>query len=158
MLSSNNLNLRNIFGPKEYGLIRSLYWHDQCSANHSIRVFRFLYQLFGHELSGRNLEILLRAGLLHDIGKLFIDKEILNKAEKLTENELNYLKFHPCFSEEILNYCGFPLEAIIAGQHHNNGQTKKPMFVINIKGKAFPLVELIKIVDIYDAISQDRPQ
>ena len=103
-------------------------------------------------------ERLLLAGLLHDVGKLKIPGEILNKPGKLTPQEMAIVRRHSTYSAEILAKCGLSGEAdIMAGvlQHHERcdgsgypSGLKKDMIA--------PFGKILAILDIYDAMAANR--
>ncbi len=65
------------------------------------------------------IENIAVAALVHDIGKIFIPKKILNKPDKLTTEEYNLVKTHSIIGSEILTIVGFPQEiTTIVVQHH----------------------------------------
>ena len=57
---------------------------------------------FGQKMNGEALEQLVMAGLLHDLGKLVIPPEILNKPSRLTNEEYEIMKTHAMLSYEII--------------------------------------------------------
>ncbi len=71
------------------------------------------------DLSGRLIEGIRIAGILHDIGKIYVPAEILNKPGQLTETEIDLIKTHPQIGYEILRGIEFPWPvAQIVLQHH----------------------------------------
>ena len=98
------------------------------------------------------------AGLLHDIGKAKIPKEVLNKTEKLTDEEFEMMKMHSTYGYRILQDKGNIPKSVLLGvlQHHEK-----------INGKGYPLgvgedkislyARIISIADIYDALVTERP-
>lgn len=98
------------------------------------------------------------AGLLHDVGKSKIPKQILNKPAKLTDEEFHQMKFHSLYGYKILeNNSGFS-NAIKSGvlQHHEkmNGQGY-PMAVDGTR--IHPYARIISVADVYDALVTERP-
>ncbi len=68
---------------------------DDCMYTHSVNVAVLAAVIgLGLNLESKKIEKLTASGLLHDIGKVFISKEILNKTEKLTEDEEKLVKTH----------------------------------------------------------------
>lgn len=95
--------------------------------------------------------------LLHDIGKMRVPQEILNKPERLTKEEFEAMKLHVTFSKEILDHTEniTPTAINIAYQHHErydgSGYPEKLTGdQITISG------QIGSIVDVYDAITSDR--
>lgn len=96
-------------------------------------------------------------GLLHDIGKMKIPNEVLNKPDRLTEEEFHIMKSHAALSRELL--LGVPgiseMVIQIAGEHHEKvGGGGYP------RGIAGPEISQIgrmtAIVDVYDALTSNR--
>ena len=103
-------------------------------------------------------ERLLLAGLLHDVGKLKIANEILNKPGRLTPQEMAIMRRHPTYSAEILTKCGLGNEAdIMAGvlQHHERGDGSGYPSGIK-KDMISPFGKILAVIDIYDAMTSNR--
>lgn len=103
-------------------------------------------------------ERLLLAGLLHDVGKLKIPDDILNKPGKLTNEEMDIVRHHSAYSAEILAKCGLSGEAdIMAGvlQHHERGDGSG--YPSGLKKEIIsPFGKILAILDIYDAMAANR--
>ena len=103
-------------------------------------------------------ERLLLAGLLHDVGKLKISDDILNKPGRLTSSEMDIVRHHSAYSAEILARCGLAGEAdIMAGvlQHHERGDGSG--YPSGIKKEIIsPFGKILAILDIYDAMAANR--
>ncbi len=114
---------------------------------------------FGNHLGLQDdkLQLLGMAGLLHDVGKMRIDPEILNKPGKLTAEEFEVIKRHPVFGLEALRaQPGIPEAALHAAYGHHE----------RLDGTGYPLgsgpaqisymTRIITIVDAFDAITSHR--
>lgn len=130
---------------------------DEYLYNHSLNV-AFLANLIGRNL-GYNIqkvEELSLSALLHDIGKLFLDKTILNKPGKLTEQEFAEIKKHPILGYQFLYSQGsFPKNVLLGVLDHHekeNGQGY-PRGLKNEEISTF--AKIIGILDMYDAITND---
>ena len=103
-------------------------------------------------------ERLLLAGLLHDVGKLKISDDILNKPGRLTPSEMDIVRRHSAYSAEILAKCGLSGETdIIAGvlQHHERGDGSG--YPSGIKKELIsPFGKILAILDVYDAMAANR--
>ena len=77
--------------------------HDRLTRGHSERVRAYTHMV-GEELkiTGAALDHLRWSALLHDIGKLLVSAEILNKPGKLTDTEFEAIKQHPQFGRELV--------------------------------------------------------
>ncbi|MDO5291252.1 MAG: HD-GYP domain-containing protein [bacterium] len=103
------------------------------------------------------LEKLAIGTLLHDVGKVLLDKEILFKEETLTEEEFEYVKQHTVLGYDTLKKCTCitELSRIIALSHHER-----------LDGSGYPkgvreaeiheFVRIVAIADVYDALTSDR--
>jgi len=95
--------------------------------------------------------------LLHDIGKVFIPDEVLNKPGRLSEEEFDIMKKHVIFGKELLiKTKGVPeLSILIMGQHHE--RLDGSGYPDGLKGNDIsPYGKMVAIVDVYDAITADR--
>lgn len=93
---------------------------DTYTANHSDRVSRFavaLAQELG--LSREEIQTIEYAGLLHDIGKIGIDERILNKPDRLTEEEMDIMKSHTTMSADIIRPIEFLKDVVPVVLHHH---------------------------------------
>ena len=114
---------------------------------------------FGNHLGLHDdkLQLLGMAGLLHDVGKMRIDPEILNKPGKLTPQEFEVIKRHPVYGLEALRaQPGIPEAALQAAYGHHE----------RLDGTGYPLgsgaaqisymTRITTIVDAFDAITSHR--
>jgi putative nucleotidyltransferase with HDIG domain len=131
---------------------------DEYTALHSLRV-SILALAFGRhlELTPEELHVLGLGALLHDIGKMKVPAEILNKPGRLTEREFEIMKSHVPRGVEILEAThGIPSAAIdVARYHHERFDGSGYSF--GVRGEGVGLFGAIgAIVDCYDAITSDR--
>lgn len=128
------------------------------TAGHSDRV-ALITELLAKELgySEKRRRWLKRAALLHDVGKLGISNSILDKPDKLTNEEFNTIKLHPKFTGEILSRIGaFKELADVAQAHHERMDGKG--YPIGLQGNEVTMdTRIITTADIFDAITADRP-
>jgi putative nucleotidyltransferase with HDIG domain len=96
--------------------------------------------------------------LLHDIGKTKISTDILNKKGKLTKEEFAKIKEHPELGVAILKETGngFTDEYIITIQHHENYDGTGYPYGLR-KGEIHRYGKIARIIDVYDALTTDRP-
>ena len=125
---------------------------------HSIEVSRLCKQI-GVELGLKEdkLKELELAGLFHDIGKISIPDNILNKPGKLTDEEFEVIKAHTQVGYQILRAADeFSDLAVHALHHHERWDGKG--YPIGLKNEDIPLFSrIICIVDAYEAMTSDRP-
>ncbi|HUW97955.1 MAG TPA: HD-GYP domain-containing protein [Acidiferrobacter sp.] len=131
---------------------------DEYTALHSVRV-AIIALAFGRHLnlSVEDLNVLGIGALLHDIGKLKIPNEIINKPGQLTPQEYKIVKMHVPHGVEILeSSSGIPRAAIdVARCHHE--RYAGTGYAAGLSGDRIGLFGLIgAIVDTYDAITSDR--
>ncbi|QIN81626.1 HD domain-containing protein [Rubrobacter tropicus] len=100
---------------------------------------------------------LMRAGLLHDIGKLGISNRILDKPGPLTDEEYAKVRRHPELTYEILSRVGpFRPIAETAANHHEKLDGSGYHRGVGAEDLDFPS-RILAVADIYDALSADRP-
>ncbi len=128
------------------------------TAGHSDRVALFT-DMIAEELalSPERRRFLKRAALLHDIGKLGVSNQILDKAGKLTEEEWLAVRQHPAQSRIILSrISAFQELARIAGDHHE--KIDGSGYPRGICGDEIALeTRIITVADIFDALTAERP-
>ncbi len=96
-------------------------------------------------------------GMLHDVGKMRVPLEILNKPGKLTDEEFAVMKSHAALSRELLEGLpGVSTEVIqIAGEHHEKVGGRG--YPLGLEGEGISLLgRMAAIVDVYDAITSNR--
>lgn len=103
------------------------------------------------------IQMLVSCGLFHDIGKLAIPPEILNKPGKLTHDEMSVMKQHTVKGYKILN-ANTQLDdriKIVALSHHERCDGSGYPFMIK-KDKIDKYSKVIAIADVYDALTANR--
>lgn len=131
---------------------------DEYTVLHCLRVCILALSFGRHlELSREELNLLGIGALLHDVGKMKVPLEILNKPDKLTEGEFVFMKAHVPEGLKILesarNIAPASIE-VVAGHHERYGGGG---YVRGVSGEAIhPFALITSIVDCYDAITSDR--
>lgn len=138
-------------------IINTLHEKNKREEEHSYRVSllcKDMGQVMG--LLEKEIQELKTVGLLHDIGKIAIEENLLNKPDKLTDNEWEEIKRHPEIGYRILstvNDMSEMAEYILA--HHERYDGKG--YPKGLKGEEIPLMSrIIAIVDSYDAMTSER--
>lgn len=99
------------------------------------------------------------AALLHDIGKVRLPQELLQKQGALTDQERELMRTHPAEGARLLSERGegHALAAIVAYEHHvwADGTGGYPTF--DFPRRTHYVSRLVQVCDVYDALSTDRP-
>ncbi|MDQ7032520.1 MAG: response regulator [Desulfonauticus sp.] len=130
---------------------------DYYTKGHSENVAKYAFN-FGQfiGLSQKELELLYIGGVLHDIGKIGIPDNILNKPDKLTDEEYGVIKKHPVIGKEILEHIEF-FEEVIPLVHYHHERIDGQGYPEGLIGDRIPfLVKIISIADGFDAMTSDR--
>ncbi len=103
------------------------------------------------------IDTLRQAGLLHDIGKIGISSNILNKAGKLSPEEYEIIKNHSQMGRRILEKISFLKDVVPIVYHHHERYDGKG-YPDGLSGEDIPLgARVIQVADTYDAMNSDRP-
>ncbi|MFQ5574335.1 MAG: HD domain-containing phosphohydrolase [Terriglobia bacterium] len=124
--------------------------HSERVADYSACFAQFL------GLSEKDQELLTNAGMLHDVGKIGISKEVLHKPGPLTDAEFAQIRTHPISSEKICQplRSSSPLLPVI--RHHQERYDGKG-YPDGLKGDEIPLgARMLAIADAYDALTSQR--
>ncbi len=107
--------------------------------------------------SERDCRMMKVAGYLHDLGKLAVPPEILEKPDKLGEREFNIVKNHAYYTFRILQNVGALSEiAALASFHHERLDGKGYPF--HLKGQNLsPGSRIMAVADVFTALTEDRP-
>lgn len=132
---------------------------DEYTTTHSLNVSVLamaLAEFMG--LAARDVRAFGVAGLLHDLGKVRVPKDILNKPGKLTEEEFDIIKTHPVEGAKIIVESDRELDvaAVVAYEHHmmlNGGGYPK----YKIAREAHRASRFVHVCDVYDALRTNRP-
>ena len=133
--------------------------HDVYTFAHSVNV-AMLMAVQGAllHMSRSDLLELTLGGLLHDLGKVRVPTEILNKPGKLSEQEFDLIRRHPgdgAMGIRRTLHAAFPRAAIIAAEHHEHIDGKG--YPLGLKGKDIHLWgKIAAIADVYDALTSER--
>jgi len=146
---------------------------DKLTGNHIERTASYLKilleimldkKIYLDEIKDWDINLTVSAARMHDLGKVAVSDLILNKCEKLTEEEFNIIKTHTTEGEKMIE--GIIREAghedflyiakLFAGCHHERWDgTGYPR---GLKGVDIPLQgRIMAIADVYDALVSERP-
>jgi putative nucleotidyltransferase with HDIG domain len=131
---------------------------DDYTYLHSVAVCALMVAL-GRQLGlkGEQLRDVGMAGLLHDVGKMLIPEEVLNKPGRLTDEEFEQVKQHPVKGWELLkasqNVCAIAQEVCL----HHHEKVDGSGYPDHLSGEALTLVSRMGAVcDVYDALTSNR--
>lgn len=151
-------NLEKISVATLEALVNALEAKDPYLRGHSARVADFSAMVAGElGLSDEQVEAIRTGGRLHDIGKIGIREEILNKQGPLTDDEFEHVKSHTTTGSDILaplTHLGYIINFVRS--HHERWDGRG--YPDGLAGEAIPLgARIIGAVEIYDALTTSRP-
>ena len=156
MYSVKTLERDNIRNSAIDSIVSLLHQNSKREKEHSLRVSE-LCQKLGKTLNlpDREIRKLKEAGYLHDIGKIVLEPELMNKNHLLTNLEWNEVKRHSIIGYRILNSFDNTLdlaESVLAHHERWNGSG----YPKGLKGEEIPkLARIIAIVEGYDRMTHD---
>lgn len=130
---------------------------DKYTNGHSIRVAAYALEIAKRlKLSKEEQERIYYIALLHDIGKIGISDEILNKPGKLTQEEREIIMSHPAIGGDILkDFTSLP--GISEGARYHHERYDGQGYNEGLKGEEIPFfARIICVADSYDAMSSAR--
>jgi putative nucleotidyltransferase with HDIG domain len=164
LISTQSSNARIYTDLKEllFGIIRALTAaidaKDPYTSGHSERVARIAVRL-AEELgmSAQKRSDLYLAGLLHDIGKIGIDDDVLKKSGPLTPDEYRKIQEHVEIGVTILKDLK-KLRHILPGVRHHHESLDGTGYPDQLEGEQIPLeARILAVADSFDAMSSNRP-
>lgn len=139
-------------------LIEAVEAKDRFNRGHSRRVAELAVR-FGHRLGlpPDDLEVIEVGAKLHDIGKIGIPEEILNKPDRLTPEEFRVMQTHPVLGEQMLLPLDILSEARPIVRHHHE-RWDGGGYPDGLKGDSIPRgAAMLAICDSFDAMTSSRP-
>jgi len=152
-------NLRRIYYDTIHAFAASIDAKDSYTRGHSHRVSAYSAVL-AREMGWPTEEVegIRIAGLLHDIGKIAVDKTIINKASPLTSYECRELNSHPVVGYEILSKIKFPWKGIPMMTRNHHEKVDGSGYPDRLKRLDIPMgARIMALVDAFDAMTTDRP-
>ncbi len=127
-----------------------LHGHSQRVARHAARTGRAM------GLSAQEVAKLSTAAELHDVGKVYTPREILNNPDPLTDEEFGVIEQHSACGAEMVSVVGDPEITAIVRHHHE--RIDGAGYPDGLAGSAIPLgARIIAVADAFDAITSERP-
>ena len=141
-----------------FSLARSIEGKDPCTHGHCERLAEYSARLGEQlELSEDQITALRRGGVVHDVGKIAVPDAILLKPGRLTPDEWTIIREHSAVGERIcapLKSFRFVLPII----RHHHEKLDGSGYPDGLRGDAIPVTaRVLQIVDVYDALTTDRP-
>ncbi|ANQ54491.1 phosphohydrolase [Thermosipho sp. 1063] len=132
---------------------------DSVTGNHSRNVMDFSL-LLADKMGIKEpaeIEAIKYGAILHDIGKIGIPEHILNKPGKLNDEEFEIMKKHTVYGEKIIKTIpGWSLVGDVIRHHHENWDGSG--YPDGLKGQEISLrAQIVSIVDVFVALTEDRP-
>lgn len=131
---------------------------DVYTRGHSERVSKYAVMLARYiGLSEANQELIRRGALLHDVGKIGVQEMILNKPEKLSQEELAHIRSHPARGCEICRSLK-SLSSVLPIIRHHHERVDGRGYPDGISGEDLSIgPRVVSIADAYDAMTSNRP-
>ena len=132
--------------------------YDNYTFTHSVNV-SVLALAIGRacQLTEEQLKTLGLGGLLHDLGKLRVDVNIITKPGRLTDSEFDEIKEHPGYGAEIIKEMEGVTDEVMQIVHGHHLRYDRTGYPSNVPGEVIsPLVEMTAIADAYDAMTTLR--
>lgn len=149
--------ITNSISPSVKELMIATESKDRYTAGHNFRVTVYALKIAEQlQLRPEQLRALANGTIIHDIGKLEIPNDILNKAGRLTAEEREIIELHPIKGYEMCRKLGFMKEELeIIRYHHEkwNGEG----YPDQLRGEQIPhMARIVAVADVYDALTSDR--
>jgi|GEM_PF-386727 len=138
-------------------MVKALEYYDYYTRGHSENVANYVAAFAEKlKLDKETVRRLYWAGLVHDVGKIFVSQQILNKKGFLSTEEYEYVKVHPVKSYELLSEVGLDDIARIVRHHHERYDGKG--YPDGLSGKQIPFESrILSLADALDAMTTARP-
>lgn len=149
---------RELFVGTVKALAAAIDGKDKYTRGHSERVARFSVAM-GKSLNmpEDELETLRISALLHDVGKIAIDDNILKKPAKLTDEEFEIMKQHPQRGYKIMSQIP-AMKEFLPGMYMHHEMINGMGYPQGLKGDEIPLqAKIVSVADTFDAMTTDRP-
>ena len=156
-LRSANLSLEEMFQQTVHGFAQALEESDLYTRGHSERVSTYSEIIArGLTLPDEEIRRIVQAGVMHDIGKIGIRYDMLNKPGKLTAEEVQIFRQHPEKGKRILEPVPC-MHGLIDGCWCHHEYWDGSGYPRGLAGQQIPLVgRIVAIADAYDAMTSDR--
>ena len=132
--------------------------YDYYTYTHCVNVSIYALGFGAHlKLDKNKLNVLGRAGILHDLGKKNIPNEIVNKNGRLTDEEFSTMKSHPSLAVEILKELGEKNQLVLDAIEQHHEKLDGSGYPKGLKAQEIHILsQIIAIADIFDALTTKR--
>jgi putative nucleotidyltransferase with HDIG domain len=139
-------------------LIQILEAKDPYTRGHTERVASYSMALANRlGLAQEDLRRILFGSLLHDVGKMGLRDDIINKPGPLTPEEWTLMKLHPVVGAQIVEKMEFLTGAVDIVRHHHESWDGRG-YPDGLAGEKIPLIaRIVTVADSFDAMTTDRP-
>jgi len=150
--------LRETFYGVSMALAEALEKRDYYTGGHTNRVSSYCMSIGSRlQLGEKEMESLWLASILHDVGKIGVKDDVLQKAGRLDENEFKLMSLHSQYGSEILSHIKSH-RAVIPGVRGHHEQYDGNGYPDGLKADQIPLIaRIITVADAFDAMTSDRP-
>lgn len=138
-------------------LVKTIDAKDPYTNGHSVRVAEYSKMIAEQEYSDtQKIQNIHNIALLHDIGKIAIPDDIINKPGKLTDEEYNLIKAHTITGAQILSEISSYPDLINGAKYHHERYDGRG-YPCGLKGEEIPeIAAIICVADAYDAMTSNR--
>lgn len=149
---------RELFLGTVKALAAAIDGKDPYTRGHSERVARFSIAIAqGMDISDEEIEKIRISALLHDVGKIGIDDNILKKPSALTDEEFTIMKEHPKKGFKIMSQIP-AMKEFLPGMYMHHEMVNGEGYPQGLKGDEIPLMaRIVSVADTFDAMTTDRP-
>src|ERR1044071_2325869 len=149
---------RQLFLGTVKGLAAAIDGKDPYTRGHSERVARFSVAIAqGLDLPDEEIEKIRISALLHDVGKIGIDDNILKKPAALTDEEFVLMKQHPQKGFKIMSQIP-AMKEFLPGMYMHHEMIDGNGYPQGLKGDEIPMqARIVSVADTFDAMTTDRP-
>jgi hypothetical protein len=132
---------------------------DKYTQGHSQRVGKYS-EIIAREMgwSDDEVEGIALAGYLHDVGKLVVDRDIINSPARIDAKQSSELNRHPRAGYEILSPIKHPYADIPLMAYYHHERVDGRGYPVGLKGDEIPVgAKIVGLADSFDAMTTDRP-
>src|SRR5438874_12496207 len=151
--------LRKIYKETVQAFAAAIDIKDRYTQGHSVRVGKYS-EIIAREMgwSDEEVEGIAVAGYLHDIGKLVVERDIINAPYRIDAKQSSELNRHPAAGYEILSPIHHPYADIPLMARHHHERLDGRGYPDGLTSEEIPIgVKIVSLADSFDAMTTDRP-